>query len=170
MGKKLEKDVNRRDFLKVSAGAAAAVGCFTSIGLRKALAQAKTAGKPLLTETAVNQHISEFTPQLLHEHALEFQRDGKAYLIKYFHATDAQQREIRSMTAEELKLINDAVQKCASEHKPIRVKIIPHPGGPVERGENGGSFTATPVAYRPMFLPRVKIEFGPDGGSISWTK
>ncbi|HZS44940.1 MAG TPA: twin-arginine translocation signal domain-containing protein [Blastocatellia bacterium] len=170
MGKKTEKEVNRRDFLKTGAGAAAALTCFTSVGLRKALAQARAEGKPLLTENNVNLHISEASPQILVQRAAEFKRDGKSYLIKYFHATDEQKREIMSMTPEELRMINEAVQKCAAEHKPIKIKIIPHPGGPVERRGEFQSFTATKVSYEPMLLPRVKIEFGPDGGSISWTK
>jgi len=167
MGKKTEKEVGRRDFLKAGAGAAAALGCSTAVGLRKALAQAKTAGKPLLTESNVNQHISEFTPQVLRQRAVEFQRDGRGYLIKYFHATDEQKREITSMTSEELKLISDAVQRATKENKPIKINIIPHPGGPVERR---GDFQSFLGSNEPMFLPRVKIEFGPDGGSISWTK
>jgi len=116
-GKNSSGGTDRRAFIDSAAKAALAAGCFASVGMRQALAQAKLAGKPLLTAQTVTALLPPPGPQL-QQHIAEMKVNLVAYLQKYFYLTDAQARKGQAVQVQ----LNEALDKAAQQNLAIQVE------------------------------------------------
>src|SRR5947209_2859247 len=109
---------SRRIFLKE---AGLTMGCL-ALSLPEALAQARRAQKPLLTEANLNQLVAEDIKMGANKGALmakmqrrkevlalaqEFKADPKAFLNNHFFVTQAQQSVLNKLTAADIKTLAD---------------------------------------------------------------
>ena len=77
---------------------ALAASCFSAVGLRMALRDARAAGKPLLTEAELNRMIPPPQNRQAYLAAVDFaQRDLLGYLTTNFHLTPEQIEEVQSI-------------------------------------------------------------------------
>ena len=127
MSNDTEKEISRRKFLKTSVGAAVMIGCFTKAELREALAQAKVAGKPLLTAPNINLHITRSLPTL-HTHIAEFRHGPIAYLTAYFYIKPSQREVLAELfDVETINNLCGFLEKRAQDRKPFKVVITRRP-------------------------------------------
>jgi TAT (twin-arginine translocation) pathway-exported protein len=124
---KPSKNLNRRQFLKTSAGLAVAAGCFSSIGLRQAIAEARRTGKPVLTPARVESNIPAPTSPEFHQHIAACKENPRAYLEQTFHLTRAQQRAIDSLSPDDRQKLNAALDTAEQRKLPIRIQHVPSP-------------------------------------------
>jgi hypothetical protein len=164
-----KRDVSRRKFLRDTAVAVVAAGCFASTGgIREALAQAKAAGRPLLTEANLNAHLPKPDNMKAFRHMVaEVKHDLKGYLARHYYVTPQQMRELdEALTPDVLRQINEGLARCVRERKPVRVTITTDQSG--ERSADASSLMTkvgyTPsgsfIAAAPVF--RLKFEIGYD--------
>jgi hypothetical protein len=104
-----QTDVARREFIKGSAaGAVAAVVGLSalSIGLRETLGQAQRTGKPLLTDEALNNLFAKGADERSKMSAAgEAKRDVKGFIKNRFTLTPSQERQVDSLSQEQLETI-----------------------------------------------------------------
>jgi hypothetical protein len=171
----------RRQFLKDSGLATAALGIgFFSFGdWRKAFAQARVTGRPVLTEQTLNTFIPK-DRATFKRLAAEAKRDLPSFVRSRFSLTAAQEREIDGLTQVEQNQIRKAIEMAEKEGVPLRVNIR-RGGRPGLRssapsspsGLMPASFTsAAPVALRLKFdIGLSRDPFGKINGiSISVSK
>jgi hypothetical protein len=116
-------DEGRRRFLKTGAAVAAGATCL-GMGLREALAQAKKAGKPLLTEANINDHIRRWTKDDIGRHCGHAKRNLEEYLDRHFHVTEAEKETIASMTKRDRDELNKGLEHAAKHGIKPQVKIV----------------------------------------------
>jgi hypothetical protein len=169
MSESRKNGFGRREFLKKSAGTAAIVGCFSRAGLRAALAQAKQAAKPLLTEANINAHIPPVKDlTAFRAWADEVKQDPKAYLDNHFHITLEQREEIdAALDRRTVRQISEGLDRCVRERKPVRVTIIARRA---ERAFPPAPLLRNRLGYASMLKPKLDIHIGADGFSIKYTK
>ena len=124
MNKKRESKIRRRDFLKTSA-AAVGVSCLR-LDLRKALAQAKRVGKPLLTENNLNRLIraNPATSRSGQELGREAIQDLKSLIRNHFSLTPEQEEELQSLTPEDSNRIAQTISNVLKQRGTIVVNIV----------------------------------------------
>jgi rRNA maturation endonuclease Nob1 len=117
-------NLGRRDFLK-NAGAMALVGAAClGTGLRQALAQAKQAGKPLLTEKGVNEFINSKTKAELRSLMQEASKDLIGFLHKHFFLAAQQESELKTLSKTDISKLSSALTKAEKQNMSVKVKII----------------------------------------------
>lgn len=147
--------VSRRNYLRGSLGLALAAGCFTSLGIRAALREAQAAGKPLLTELAINGMIPIPQNQQAYLGAIDFaQRDLLGYLTANFHLTLQQIAEVRSIPREDLMQLNALLDRARTNSLRLNVEIR----------SSGGASLAAPNAVYLRVGPRVRSRSVPQEG------
>jgi len=123
--------LTRRELLKGSLGVALTAGCFTSLELRRALAQARATGKPLLIESELNAHIPRPRDRQAYlAHIDHPQRDLLGYLNTNFQLTPLQIQAIQSIPREDLLQLNALLDRARANNLQITVRVI-------RRGEAG---------------------------------
>jgi hypothetical protein len=117
-------NLGRRDFLK-SAGAMALVGAAClGTGLKQALAQAKKAGKPLLTEKGVNEFINGKSKEELRSLMQEASKDLIGFLHKHFFVAAQQENELKTLAKSDISKLSEALAKAEKQNMSVKVKIV----------------------------------------------
>ena len=108
MAESHEKNLPRRDFLK-SAAAAAFVGTCLETDFREAIAAAKQAGKPMLTEKGINDFIASKSKEQLRPLMEEARHDLRAFIRKHFYVAPQQEKELTALDEADIRKLNDAL-------------------------------------------------------------
>jgi hypothetical protein len=118
------ENLGRRQFLK-SAGTLALVGATClGAGLRQALAQAKQAGKPLLTEKGVNELINSKSKEELRSLMLEASKDLNGFLRKHFFVAAQQESELKTLSKSDISKLSSALVKAEKQNSTVKVKFV----------------------------------------------
>ena len=127
MSRTTRRRVNRRQFLKDGTGAVIAVGCFTTVGLRQALAAAQNEGKPLLTEREINAHLLSLRKTGAFGQAVEAVKQSGLFtwLGDNFHLTVDQKNKANVLAEESMKALNKALDRAVRENLRVIVRVIP---------------------------------------------
>jgi hypothetical protein len=117
--------MKRREFLAVGATAAVGLSLFNK-NVRAALAAARQAGKPMLTERNLNSFVKANPPhtQKGQEVFAEAASNLDGFVEKYFHLTDEQRRELATISPEDRKKLTDTIEQARKEKKPIKFSIV----------------------------------------------
>ena len=118
--------MKRREFIVGGATAAVGLTCLSK-GIRAALAAAQKAGKPLLTEKSLNAYIKGNSLRTQRGQSLgaEAIRDLNGFIQGRFHLTEAQSRELASLSAEDKSKLTDAIKDMREKKGSISVRIVP---------------------------------------------
>lgn len=148
MNDKDGKKMDRRDFMKSGATGAIVGLASLRLGLKEARAQAKQTGKPVLTDRSVNSLFS-IGGSKSSELAAEARRDVRGFVKSRFTLTGAQERQLESLSAEELEVIRANLALVEKRGSRLTVGF-----GPQIRG------TEPPVGNQllpPMFKCKITI-------------
>ena len=116
--------MKRREFLFVGATAAVGLTCLGK-NLKAALAEARLAGKPLLTEANLNAFITA-NPLSTPKGQQVFAEAGsnlEAFAVRHFYLTPEQRRELATISAEDRRKLAGAIEQARREGKQLRVRI-----------------------------------------------
>jgi hypothetical protein len=117
--------IGRREFVKkAGTGTVVGLGCLR-FGLKKALAAAQVAGKPLLTERNVNHFISGKVANEaeFRQAGAEAKQDVKTFARTHFHLTPDQEQALDSLTPEQISTINHWIDVALEKHANVQVKF-----------------------------------------------
>ena len=167
--------IARRAFLKNGSTATLVAVFLSSVDVRGAIAQARSAGKPLLTENNLNRFIRANPPksktgQLLGREALQ---DLPEFIRGHFSLTATQQEELASLTQEQLKQLYDALSKIIKQRGELQIKIMldarASHGGEIYRNASFAEPLGAAAIVGTKQAAHISIEIGcsPDGGGLS---
>lgn len=130
MGAKKEKsnDLNRRQFLKQTAGIAVVAGLFSPYLLPEALAAARKSGKPLLTPQDFERSIPQPGTPEFHQHIAAAKQNLRAYFEQNFYLTQQQRDAIDGLSAADREKLNQALDTAEKRKLKIRVQHHHSPG------------------------------------------
>src|SRR5207245_8723788 len=122
--------LKRREFIAGGATAAIGLTCLSK-GIRTALAAAQRTGKPLLTEKNLNAFIkaNSLRTRKGQDVSAEAIRDLNGFIRNNFHLTEAQGRELASLSAEDKSKLRDAIKDMREKKGSISVRIVSAGGG-----------------------------------------
>jgi hypothetical protein len=122
--------MKRREFIVGGATAAVGLTCLSK-GIREAIAAAQRTGKPLLTENNLNAFIKANPLRLRkgQDVSAEAIRDLNGFIQRRFHLTEAQSRELASLSAEDKSKLTDAIKDMRAKKGSISVRIVPAGSG-----------------------------------------
>jgi hypothetical protein len=116
---------DRRVFLGSALASGAA--CFGT-GLKEALAQAKAAGKPLLTVDHLNALIDTHHRSGRDAYS-DFLKESKgnhiAFLQKHFHLTDGQVQDLKGLSPDQLEFLDLCVEFASKRGHKLGIGISP---------------------------------------------
>src|SRR6266705_3448916 len=121
--------LKRREFIAGGATAAIGLTCLSK-GIRTALAAAQRTGKPLLTEKNLNAFIKANSLRTRKGQGVSAEaiRDLNGFIRNNFHLTEAQGRELASLSAEDKSKLRDAIKDIREKKGSISVRIVPADG------------------------------------------
>lgn len=117
--------MKRREFLVVSGAAAVGLTCLGT-NLKAALAAARLAGKPLLTEANINAFIQAnplSTPKGQQVFA-GAASNLSAFATKHFYLTAEQSSELATISAGDRRKLADAIERARNEGMQLKVRIV----------------------------------------------
>ncbi len=123
MAESHEKNLPRRDFLK-SAAAAAFVGTCLETDFREAIAAAKQAGKPMLTEKGINDFIASKSKEQLRPLMEEARHDLRAFVRKHFYVAPQQEKELTALDEADIRKLNDALGTALKQNLKPQAKFV----------------------------------------------
>lgn len=168
MSKSIQSKIGRRDFLKDSATAAVAVSCL-SLDLRRAVAQARKEGKPVLTENNLNAFIRANRPdkEKARQLAQEAANDPKGFIRRRFYLTSTQESELDLIGTEEIEKIREILGRVIDENAQLRINIKAKVR-PANVPEEKTSFAAAgPNVIAPKVETGCEIETNPRTGETT---
>lgn len=117
--------MKRREFLVVSGAAAVGLTCLGT-NLKAALAAARLAGKPLLTEANINAFIEAHPMSAPKGQAVfsEAATNLGAFVNKYFYITAEQRSELATISAADRKKLAQAIERARKEGMQLKVRIV----------------------------------------------
>jgi hypothetical protein len=127
--------ISRRRFVRKTLTVFAGLSCF-SYGLAEALAQAKRAGKPLLTAENLNVLFRNKAENKML--AAEAARDVRGFLRKRFFLTEIQNAHLEKWSERKLRELTKLLRSVAKDGGEIRVADNPIPtrgGAALEAGK-----------------------------------
>ena len=108
------------------------MGCLSLGGVREALAQAQTTGKPLLTDKNLNVFVSNaYRDKTRYQNlAREARASIKTFLPKYFTLTPAQADAIKNLSSQNISEINKGIDLAINKRALLATKFVgePKPG------------------------------------------
>ncbi len=117
--------VSRRQLL-YAGGVIAAIGCFSGLNLREALAESQRLGKPLLTAEAFSARFMSVqkTPEFLKE--IEAMKQSlPAYLESRYVLNDKQRALIMQLGPKDIAQLNANLDLAAQKHLGVTLTIPP---------------------------------------------
>jgi hypothetical protein len=115
--------MSRRQLLMAS-GIVAAVGCFSGINLREALAESQRLGKPLLTDAAFTERLTSFGQSLAYRQEIEeMKRNLPAYLESRYVLNSKQRELINQLTRAQALQLNASLDRALQQNLGVRLHI-----------------------------------------------